>query len=86
MTINDAGIGYQRCEKLGTATPSFLSLCSKSDHVTFGGNQMSSFQNHFVNVIESEVEIAALEVEPMSKFLTSKNIRETTVLQILQMH
>ena len=62
MTINEAGIGYQRCENLGTATPSLISLCSKSVQVTFGGNQMSSFQNHLVKVIEF---IEILEVEPM---------------------
>ena len=68
MTIRDAGIGYQRCENLGTATPSLISLCSKSVHVTFGGNHMSSFQNHLNKVID---EPKILEVEPIFLYQSS---------------
>ena len=48
MTMKAAGIGYHKSANLATATPclGFIEV-SKSDHVTFGGNQMSSFQNHW---------------------------------------
>jgi hypothetical protein len=49
MTRKAAGIGYHRSVKFDTDTP-WLMLDSKSDHVTFGGNQMSSLQNHLANV------------------------------------
>ena len=48
MTMKAAGIRYHKSANLATATPclGFIEV-SKSDHVTFGGNQMSSFQNHW---------------------------------------
>ena len=48
MTMKAAGTGYHKSANLATLTPSlgFIEV-SKSDHVTFGGNQMSSFQNHW---------------------------------------
>ena len=52
ITIKAAGIGYHKSENFATATPclGFIEV-SKSDHVTFGGNQMSSFQNHWFSML-----------------------------------
>lgn len=48
MTNKAAGIGYHKSVNLAKVTPSRLMLVSRSDHVTLGGNQISSFQNHLV--------------------------------------
>ena len=66
ITIKAAGIGYHKSENFATATPclGFIEV-SKSDHVTFGGNQMSSFQNHWFSIL------AMLACHPLIFFLAS---------------
>ena len=56
MTMKAAGIGYHKSANLATATPclGFIEV-SKSDHVTFGGNQMSSFQNHSEILLKTHI-------------------------------